>query len=177
MKLQAGMVKDKYRLKETPRSITIQPGHYLLKRDVKWYVAGIVFAALCLPLVQRQWGENGFITGIIIIVVIASYLVHDFFFRINVRYIFDSGTQSVYRTNRPFVNHKCIMRFDEVTIFTRSETGEWYYAMGIKKKQFLKNYRLSESFGAGKKSEQRQYEYENEILARIESIIARKKGL
>ncbi len=164
------MTKDKYRLEETSNSLKVQPQYYLLKRDFKWYVVILVAVLLCIPVVERIWGRNGLIIDLIIAGLMAFYAIRDYFFKINVRYVFDSSTQSVYKTNLPFINNKRLMGFEEMVIFTNTESGDWNYAMGIKKKQFLKSYCISEPFSSGRKSDMRQSRYETEILSRIIAI-------
>lgn len=56
------------------------------------------------------------------------------------------------------------MSFEEMTILTTSEYGAFTYAIGRKKKQFLKNYSISDTFTNSKKSKQREEEYVAEIL-------------
>lgn len=171
------MMKDKYRLEETSHSLKIQPHYYLFQAGFRWYVAILVMVLLCLPIAQRYWRENGLIIDCIMGGLMLFYAIRDYFFKINVRYVFDKSTNTIYKTNLPFVNNKKLMNFDEMTIFTHSETGSWNYEMGIKKKQFLKSYCISEPFGSGKKSKRRQEEYENEILKKILEITSNETGL
>lgn len=164
------MIKTRYRLEETSHSLKIQPMYHLFLSDFKWYIGILVVAGLCLPIATRHWGQNGLMISISIMALMLFYIIRDYCFRINVRYIFDKTDRTVYKTNLPFVHNKRLMSFDEMAIFTNSEPGGWTYSIGIKKKQFLKSYRISEHFGSGKKSARRQAEYEDEILSRIEVI-------
>lgn len=59
------------------------------------------------------------------------------------------------------------MKLDEAIIFTSSESGDWHSSLGIKKKQFLKSYKISPNFGSEKTSRKRIKEYEEEILGPI----------
>ncbi|MEY8760028.1 hypothetical protein [Chryseobacterium tongliaoense] len=63
------------------------------------------------------------------------------------------------------------MTFDEMTIITTAEYGEIAYAIGSKKKEFLKNYPISDTFGSSKKSEAREAEYIEYILNPIYEFI------
>ena len=164
------MISDQYRLELTPHSLKIQPHYYLLKRDFKWYVAILLSAILCLPFAEKYLAEPGLVLVLSIGMLMLYFLIRDYFFKVNVCYIFDRSTRCIYKTNTPFVNKKPIIRFDEMTIFTNSESGSWQYAMGIRQKQFLKSYCISEPFGSGEKSAKRQEEYEQQILSKIEEM-------
>lgn len=168
------MVKDRYRMEETSTSIKIQPNYYLFQRDFKWYLVVLGLAIVSMPFVDRQWKMSGLMIAIIVAALMLFYIVRDYCFKINVRYVFDKATHSIYKTNLPFVNNKKMMSFDDLVIITNNEPGEWYYSMGMKKKQFLKNHRISEAFGNGKKSKIRQQEYETEILSKILDITGTK---
>ena len=165
------MINNRYRLKLTPQAISIQPHYYLLKKNFRWYINLLVAAALCLPLAEQYFGETGLVIDLGMAGTILFYMAKDYFFSINIRYIFDRSTRCIYKSNPPFAANKPIIRFNETTIFTCAECGYWYYAIGIKQKQFLKNYCISEPFGSGKKSTQQQ-EYEQQILSKINDMIA-----
>jgi hypothetical protein len=49
--------------------------------------------------------------------------------------------------------------------------GSWHYSLGAKKSHFVKSYFISENFSSGKKSEQKQLEYEEQILIKIHKLI------
>ena len=166
------MVNNRYRLELTPHSLKIQPHYYLLKKDFKWYVILLAASVLCSPFVGNYVGETGLIIDLAVGMLMLFYILRDYFLKINIRYVFDRSTRSIYKSNPPFVSNKPVIRFDEMTIFTCSECGSWYYTMGIKQKQFLKNYCISEPFDSGKKSTQRQQDYERQILSKIEELVA-----
>ena len=63
------------------------------------------------------------------------------------------------------------MAFDEMTILTNSETGLMTYSIGRKKKQFEKNYSISDTFSNSKKSLAREKEYVENILNPILQFI------
>lgn len=168
------MVSERYKLEITPHSLKIQPHYYLLKRDFKWYVILLIVSVLCVPFAEKYIGEKGLIIDISIGALMLFYIIRDYFFKVHVCYIFDRPTRCIYKANPPFVNKKPIIRFDEMTISTNSEPGSWHYAIGIKQKQFLKSYSISEPFGSGEKSAKRQEEYEQQILSKIEEMVAQK---
>ncbi len=69
------------------------------------------------------------------------------------------------------LEEKKLMQLDEAVIFTSSESGDWHYSLGIKKKQFLKNYKISPRFGSGKISMRWAAEYEEKILFPIMDLL------
>ena len=166
------MISNRYKLELTPDSLKIQPHYYLLKKDFKWYIAILLAATLCIPLAEKYLAEPGLVLVLSIGLLTLYYIIRDYFFKVNICYVFDRSTRCIYKNNSPFVNKKPIIRFDELTIFTNSELGSWQYAMGIKQKQFLKSYSISEPFGSGEKSAKRQAEYEQQILSKIEEIVS-----
>ncbi|PZP45822.1 MAG: hypothetical protein DI598_12870 [Pseudopedobacter saltans] len=161
------MIKDRYRLEETSTSLKMQPSYYLFQKNFKLYLGLLGIAVVLIPLMKRFWGSNGLVTAIAIASIMVIYLIRDYCFRINVKYIFDKSTRSIYKTNLPFVNNKKLMNFDEMIIFTSTDSGALYYSLGIKQKQLLKSYKISESFDSGKRSEKAKVEYESEILSKI----------
>lgn len=164
------MVKELYKFEQDSQSISIQPNYYLLKKDFKWYALILFAAVICIPVMHQRFGENGLLITASLAVLMFFYILRDYIFKINVRYIFDKSTQAIYRHNPPFPQKK-IMSFTEMVVFTQSETGGWHYALGIKKKQFLKNYCISQEFGSGKKSDLAKNEYEQEILEPILKLV------
>jgi hypothetical protein len=63
------------------------------------------------------------------------------------------------------------MNLDEVVIFQSSEMGSWHYKMGAKKKQFVKNYTISENFGSSKESDKNALEFEEQIILKIKTEV------
>jgi hypothetical protein len=57
------------------------------------------------------------------------------------------------------------MTFEEMTIINISrEPGTMEYAIGQQKKQFMKNYSISDTFTNSKKSSVREQEYVEQVL-------------
>ena len=166
------MVSNRYRLELTPDSLKIQPHYYLLKRDFKWYVMLLIASIISVPFAEAYLAEPGLVLVLSIGMLMLYYIFRVYFFKVNVCYVFDRSTRCIYKSNPPFVNKKPIIRFDELTIFTNSELGNWQYAMGIKQKQFLKSYSISEPFDSGGKGAKRQEEYEQQILSKIEEMVS-----
>ncbi|MFD2554144.1 hypothetical protein [Sphingobacterium tabacisoli] len=102
--------------------------------------------------------------------VFAIQGLNDLLFRIHVRYFFDLKTRSIYRQS--FLGGKRrLMPLDEAVIFRSTVCGTWHYRLGEKRKQFLKNYRISPDFGTGKEQEKYLTAYEEEILSPIVALL------
>ncbi|MCF3108832.1 hypothetical protein LL912_08590 [Niabella sp. CC-SYL272] len=154
--------RDKYKIEETPQSVSLQP-HYHLLKSLYWFVAAIAGLAGAVYIFYQQLGEGGRVLGYSIIAYLFLHGLYDFIFRVNVRYVFDKTRNAVFKINTPFPE-KQLMTLDELVIFVSSEQCGWHYAMGARKKQFIKNYAISEDFGSGKKSERLLGAYEAEVL-------------
>ncbi|MBZ4037593.1 hypothetical protein K6T82_22720 [Flavobacterium sp. 17A] len=108
-----------------------------------------------------------------ICILLVYFLLHNGFdiqVSTKIRYVFDTVNDTI-SVKSPLYSEKQIMKISEAVIFVQSEMGSWHYALGAKKSQFVKNHRISEFFGSGKKSNRRQDEYEKEVLAKIDKLI------
>ncbi|QBA23890.1 hypothetical protein EU348_15270 [Chryseobacterium indologenes] len=92
------------------------------------------------------------------------YFLFDLLFRIPVKYIFDKSEKCIYRK---LLLSKKLMNFDEMTYFINDERGGYYYSIGKKRNQFVKNYRISNYFSGSKASDRREDEYIKEILCPV----------
>lgn len=102
--------------------------------------------------------------------VLGFYCMYDYIFNTNVKFLFDKTTRSIYKINGTFFK-KRLMSFDEMTIINKTEYKTFEYAIGVKKKQFLKNYSISDTFTNSKKSKQKEQEYVEKILNPILNFI------
>ncbi|REC46846.1 hypothetical protein DRF67_13045 [Chryseobacterium pennipullorum] len=93
-----------------------------------------------------------------------AYFLSDLIFRVPVKYIFDKSEKCIYR--KLFFSKK-IMNFDEMVYFINDEMGGYYYAIGQKKNQFVKNYKISNYFSGSKASGRREAEYIEKILCPV----------
>lgn len=162
--------RDKYKVAETPQSVSLRP-YYHLRKSLFWFFIAMVVISTGLFAFYHQLGEGGQVLGYSVLVYLFLHGLYDFIFRLNVRYLFDKPANAVYKINRPFPK-KRLMALNELVIFTSADQGGWHYAMGAKKKQFVKNYALSEDFGSGKKSLRLLGAYEAEVLDPILRISA-----
>ncbi|UTX50953.1 hypothetical protein KIK00_19910 [Chryseobacterium sp. MA9] len=92
------------------------------------------------------------------------YFLFDLVFRVPVKFIFDKSEKCIYRK---LLLSKKLMNFDEMTYFVNDERGTYYYSIGKKRNQFVKNYRISNYFSGSKASERREDEYIKEILCPV----------
>ncbi|UIR56690.1 hypothetical protein LZQ00_02475 [Sphingobacterium sp. SRCM116780] len=164
-------IKDKLRVEIEPERISLQPNRGLTSSLI-WFAITIIITAVIWTIFHKQLGEGGELLCIGIIIYLSIHGLIDYIFKLNVQYEFDRYANAVYRKN-PLFGKKQLMQLDEVVIFTNADTGDWYYAMGIKKKQFLKNYKISPRFGEGKVSKKLAFDYEDEVLVFIEELIAK----
>ncbi|MBB6369673.1 hypothetical protein [Chryseobacterium shigense] len=164
-------IKDKLKVEIRDGSISLEPNRGIFSSLIRFAVT-MVGSAVIRAVFHEQLGEGGRLLCLGIIVYFFVHGVIDFVFRLNIRYEFNRYDNAVYRDN-PLFGRKHIMNLDEVVIFVNNSSGDWYYAIGIKKKQFLKSYKISPGFGGGKISQRNAFEYEKEILEPIEELISK----
>ncbi|NLR68103.1 hypothetical protein HGH92_27605 [Chitinophaga varians] len=152
-----------------PGMISLQPNRRLAS-SLKWYVIIATVAGLFLAVFYSRLGDTPIVLCSALIIYLVIQGLIDYFFRYNVRYEFDKATNAVYRENPPF-GKKQLMKLDEMAIITSSESGDWHYAIGIKKRQLVKNYKISPTFGGGKASAIMVAEFEEGILGPIMALL------
>ncbi|WP_051882282.1 hypothetical protein [Chryseobacterium soli] len=162
-------IKDKLKFEITSHSISLQPNRKIVTNFI-WDMVGMVVLILVFLVFKEKIGEGGRFCYLAIIACIIAHLLITVLFRVPVRYIFDKDDNAIYRETKPF-GRRQLMLLDEAIIFTRTESGDWYYCLGKKKKQFLKSYKVSPIFSSGKASQKRAEEYEVEILAPIMELL------
>ena len=158
---------NKYQLKITTYELSIRP-YFAYMPKIRLFV--ILFVLVFSSLV---FFHNLLNTDIIRIVIAAGtillfYIIYDYLFHVNVRFLFDKRTRTIYKVN---LFKRRLMAFDEMTILTNSEYGDITYIMGRKKNQFVKNYTISDTFGTSKKHQAREKEYIEQILNPILEFI------
>lgn len=161
-------IKDKLQAEIGYDSISLRPNRQIAG-SLKWFFGLAFFTVVALLAFRERLGQGGEVLCFGFIIYFAGHGLVDYFFRLNVRYIFDRGHNAVYRENLGLC--KQIMKLDEAVIFTSSESGNWHYSLGIRKKQFLKSYKISPNFGGGKAAEIMALEYEEEILTPISALL------
>lgn len=162
-------IKEKLKFEITSHSISLQPNRKILT-DFIWDMVGMAVLILIVLLFNEKLGEGGRFCCIAIITFIIAHLLLTVLFRLPIRYTFDKCNNAIFRENKLF-GRRQLMALNEAIIFTRSESGEWYYSLGKKRQQFLKSYKISPTFGSGKASQKRAEEYQEEILVPIMELL------
>lgn len=168
-------IREKYNIEESLNLFSFQPTKPLQNVSQRM-LAGIFAAAIVLPLFKEMLDEALFYALYILLAYSVAHSLYDIMFRAKIRYTFDMRDNSVYRMS-PLSAKKKIMKLEEAVVFVSSEMGSWHYSLGAKKSQFIKSYTLSENFGSGKKSDEKQKEYEKQILTKINNMIDSVQGL
>ncbi|MDR6544116.1 hypothetical protein J2810_000138 [Chryseobacterium rhizosphaerae] len=156
-------VADRYRFREDGNEIRIMPQYSFIRFLVWWLVAGI----MALPVIyfyRTQMSLNTFQIAVGLWGVYMIYFLFDLIFRIPVTYIFDKSQKCIYR--KLYFSRK-IMNFDEMTYFIHEEWGTYYFSIGKKRNQFVKNYRISNYFSGSKASNRREDEYIEKVLCPV----------
>ncbi|MGC5746669.1 hypothetical protein J4Q03_19340 [Chryseobacterium sp. NFX27] len=112
--------------------------------------------------------ENNFTIALVIWGVYMVYFLWDLIFKVPIKYIFDKREKSIYK--KLFLTQK-IMSFDEMTYFINDESGAYYYVIGKKRNQFVKNYRISNYFSGSKASRIKEEEFLENILYPVLDVL------
>ncbi|WP_149206984.1 hypothetical protein [Flavobacterium johnsoniae] len=163
-------IREKYNITESAHSFSFQPVKPLQKIS-QWFLAGIIAAAIVLPFFEEKLGEVWFYSLYVLLAYGVLHSLYDIYIRARIRYTFDSRNNAVYKMT-PLFPDKKIMKLEEAVIFVSSEMGSWHYSLGARKSHFIKNYFISENFSSGRKSDQKQAEYENHILVKLNQLTA-----
>ena len=160
-------IRDRYQMEEEDRALSFRP-FYHARSKLKWYMLAIVsFGALSVHFFDRRQ-EMILIVLLTFFVVTCWFFIKELLVYIPMKYIFDLPSNTVYQSNL-FVKKK-IMELGEIIIFRSSEYMVWHYALGQKRKQFVKSYPISESFSKQSESQERVLLYERELLGRIREL-------
>ncbi len=162
-------IHEKYKIEETADSFSIKPHWHLI--NTFWYnFIGIIASGFALLVFFDELrDEIKMILGGLIFYCI-FYCLYTCFFKLSIRYTFERRSNAVVKSSW-LTGTKKIMRLDEVVIFESSEAGRWNFSMGAKKNHFVKSYAISEHFTSGKKSAEREKNYEDFILNKINKMI------
>ncbi|MFT3901987.1 MAG: hypothetical protein QM727_02395 [Niabella sp.] len=163
-------LKNKLQVEIASGRISLRPNRRMIN-SLPWLALTMVVFGGVLVLWKDELGENAKIICLVVVIYATMHGLADLL-RMNVRYTFDKQTNAIYQ-ERVLLGRKQLMKLDEAVIFTSSESGSWHYSLGIRKKQFLKNYKISPNFGNGKKSEQLIAEFKADILSPIMQLLER----
>lgn len=157
-------ISDCYKFEENGSEISLMPNYDFLKTLVWWLALGVIAFPVIIYYFMDKMSGDQFKIALMIWGIYMIYFLFDLFFRIPVKYIFDKSEKCIYKK---WILSKKIMTFDEMTYFINDERGVYYYSIGKKRNQFVKNYRISNYFSGSKKSIEREDEYIKEILCPI----------
>ncbi|WP_278352758.1 hypothetical protein [Chryseobacterium gleum] len=157
-------IRDRYRFEENGSEISFMPNYGFLRTLIWWLALGVIALPLIICFFIDKISGDQFKITIGLWTIYMIYFLFDLFFRIPVKYIFDKSERCIYR--KLLLSRK-LMNFDEMTYFVNDERGEYYYSIGKKRNQFVKNYRISNYFSGSKASERREDEYIKEILGPV----------
>lgn len=158
---------DRYKFEDNGSEISFMPNYNFLRTLRWWLLAGI----LAIPVIyyfRNILNENAFTIAAVIWGVYMVYFLGDLLFKVPVQYIFDKREKCIYR--KLFLTKK-IMSFDEMTYFINEESGVYYYVIGKKRNQFVKNYRISNYFSGSKASRIREDEFLQKILYPVLDVL------
>lgn len=161
-------VIDRYKFEENGGEISLMPNYNFLRTLVWWLALGILALVAICYYYSGQWSGGYFKIAMVIWIVYMTYFLFDLIFRVPVKYIFDKSQKCIYK--KLFFSKK-IMDFDEMVYFVNRESGTHYYAIGKKRNQLVKNYRISNYFSGSKASNRREDEYIEKILYPILNVV------
>ncbi|CEJ70318.1 hypothetical protein BN1195_02623 [Chryseobacterium oranimense G311] len=151
---------DQYKFEDDGNEISFMPNYGFL-RTLKWWLAAGILTVPLIYYFRNILSENAFIIIFSIWVVYMGYFLVDLVFRVPVKYIFDKREKCIYR--KLFFTQK-IMDFEEMTYFINEDSGGYYYVIGKKRNQFVKNYRISNYFSGSKASRIKEEGFLENIL-------------
>jgi hypothetical protein len=154
---------NKYQLQITPGELSFKPYFgYMVKIKTFAILSVLIFGIIPFTAGWLNYNIRYVLYGIGVILVF--YTIYDYLFHVNVKFLFDKNAQVIYRINAPFFKQR-LMTFDEMTIVnTSKDYGTMEYSIGRKKKEFVRNYSISDTFTGSKKSNGREQEYVEQVL-------------
>lgn len=155
---------DRYKFEENGSEISFMPNYNFLRTLVWWLGAGVIALMVIIYYFRDTMSGDSFKIALGLWAIYMIYFVFDLIFRVPVKYIFDKSEKCIYR--KRLIASK-IMNFDEMVYFLNDESGGYYYSIGKKRNQFVKNYRISNYFSGSKASIRREEEYVKEILCPV----------
>ncbi|WP_330745388.1 hypothetical protein [Chryseobacterium sp. CP-77] len=157
-------IRDRYRFEENGSEISFMPNYSFLRTLVWWLGLGVIALPVIVYYFRDKMSGDQFKIAMGLWSIYIIYFLFELLFRIPVKYIFDKSEKCIYRK---LLLSKKLMNFDEMTYFINDERGGYYYSIGKKRNQFVKNYRISNYFSGSKASDRREDEYIKEILCPV----------
>lgn len=157
-------IRDRYKFEENGSEISFMPNYNFLRILIVWLILGVIALPGIIYYFMDKMSGDSFKIAMGLWSIYMIYFLFDLFFRIPVKYIFDKSEKCIYRK---LLLSKKLMNFDEMTYFVNDERGGYYYSIGKKRNQFVKNYRISNYFSGSKASQRREDEYIEKILCPV----------
>lgn len=157
-------VTDRYRFENDGSEISFMPNYRFLRTLVWWLGLGVIALPVMIYYFRDKMSGEYFKVALGLWGLYMAYFLFDLLFHVPVKYTFDKSEKCIYRKQ---IFSKKIMNFDEMTYFVHDESGGYYYSMGKKRNQFVKNYRISNYFTGSKASNRREDEYIEKILCPV----------
>lgn len=161
-------IHQKYRIVETENKLSIQPYNYY-KTGAIWEGLGLLVCVAASIYFGMYKHEVGTVISCSISFVLLIGLLKELLLKIPLKYTFDANKNAIFQSNLIQKNKK-IMPLNKMVIFVSDSNDGWAYAIGEKKIHLVKNYKISEFFGDGKKSVKKAELYETAILAKITDL-------
>ena len=159
--------RDRYKFEDNGSEISFMPNYSFL-HTLKWWLGIGILAIPVMYYFRNILSENNFTIALVIWGVYMVYILWDLIFKVPIKYIFDKREKSIYK--KLFLTQK-IMSFDEMTYFINDESGAYYYVIGKKRNQFVKNYRISNYFSGSKASRIKEEEFLENILYPVLDVL------
>lgn len=162
---------NKYQLEITSTELSIKP-YFAYLPKIRIFACLSVLIFCFVPFInQLNYNIRYILYGLGGIMLF--YAIYDFIFHAGVKFLFDRKTNSIYKIYILSIR-KRLMALDEMTTINTAEYGEMTYAIGKKKKQFMRNYPISDTFSGSEKSKIREMEYVEDILNPILEFVNKK---
>lgn len=162
-------IRESYNIEESLNTFSFFPNKSSVRQS-RWLLLGILLGLIFLFIFENNLDKIWRWIIYIFMVYFFLHSIYDIQIRSKIQYSFDVHNNAVYKVS-PLFSKKKIMKLEEAVVFVNSEMGSWYYALGASRSQFVKNYRISETFSSGRKSDQRQNQYEAFVLSKIDKLI------
>lgn len=89
---------EKYKLEISSFELSIKP-YFAYLTKIKWFAAISITLACAIRFVKDKVNYDVWTMGYVITGILAFYVVYDFLFNANVKFLFDKNTKSIYKIN------------------------------------------------------------------------------
>ncbi|WP_294277913.1 hypothetical protein [uncultured Chryseobacterium sp.] len=165
-------VRNKYAVSETREQLSFFPDRPLVKKYF-WLLSYTVLAIIGVCIFYTQLSEGIRVLAWIFLTYFFLMSMYILVYRCNICIIFDKQQKIILRKTRFFRPRK-LMHFNEAVIIVKSNTGSIHYALGAKKTELAKNYRISEDFSTLSTESKAHQLYKAEILNAVVNLIGQQ---